>query len=75
MAFEPQPLVFQTLCANMALNCVTNVRCFQKAVGAEPGEILVPAFDCTRKKTTAGYRSKAVNGGNRPQWSPSTVST
>src|SRR5262245_11408475 len=32
-AFEPQRIVFQTLCANVALNSLTNVHCFHSAVG------------------------------------------
>ena len=44
-AFEPQRLVFQTLCANVALNSLTNVECYNAAVGATAGEIIVPALD------------------------------
>jgi FkbM family methyltransferase len=44
-AFEPQRLVFQALCANMALNSVTNTRCYPLAVGREQGTILVPFLD------------------------------
>jgi FkbM family methyltransferase len=45
LAFEPQRLVFQCLCANMALNSVTNVHCRQQAVGAAAAEIRVPVLD------------------------------
>jgi FkbM family methyltransferase len=45
LAFEPQRLVFQVLCANMALNNLSNVWCFQQALGDSPGSILVPALD------------------------------
>jgi FkbM family methyltransferase len=45
-AFEPQRIVFQTLCANMALNGLANVDCRHAAVGREPGEIIVPVLDC-----------------------------
>ncbi|TFG83046.1 MAG: FkbM family methyltransferase, partial [Chromatiales bacterium] len=31
-AFEPQRIVFQTLCANMALNSLDNVHCINSAV-------------------------------------------
>lgn len=41
-AFEPQRIVFQTLCANLALNGCGNVFARQAAVGAAAGEILVP---------------------------------
>jgi FkbM family methyltransferase len=41
-AFEPQRIVFQTLCANLALNGCANVFAHHAAVGAVPGEIAVP---------------------------------
>ena len=44
-AFEPQRLVFQQLCANMALNDVANVSCHHAALGAESGTIQVPQLD------------------------------
>jgi len=43
LAFEPQRLVFQTLCANVALNSLTNVDCYFAAVGAQEGPIRVPS--------------------------------
>jgi FkbM family methyltransferase len=43
LAFEPQRLVFQTLCANVALNSLTNVDCYWAAVGAQEGAIMVPS--------------------------------
>jgi FkbM family methyltransferase len=42
LAFEPQRIVFQILCANLALNEAFNVRAFQAASGAEPGALTVP---------------------------------
>ncbi len=47
-AFEPQRVVFQTLCANVALNQLTNVDCRQAAVGAAAGEVVVPEIDYRR---------------------------
>jgi FkbM family methyltransferase len=44
LAFEPQRLVFQTLCANLALNSCANVAARQEAVGAALGELLVPVL-------------------------------
>ncbi len=41
-AFEPQRIVFQTLCANMALNHIVNTFCYNIALGKAPGTILVP---------------------------------
>jgi FkbM family methyltransferase len=54
IAFEPQRIVFQCLCANMALNSVTNVECRQQAVGAAPGEIRVPTLDPWREQNYGG---------------------
>ena len=48
-AFEPQRIAFQTLCANVALNSLTNIHCRQQALGAGPGEIVVPQLDLTRR--------------------------
>jgi FkbM family methyltransferase len=54
IAFEPQRIVFQTLCANMALNNVLNVWCRPEAVGAEPGMLLVPSIDYLRFNNFGG---------------------
>ncbi len=53
-AFEPQRLVFQTLAGNLALNSVTNVFAYQKAVGEAPGRIMVPVLDYRREVNWGG---------------------
>ena len=45
VAFEPQRVVYQTLCANLALNSIANTRVWQAAVGAAPSENIVPMLD------------------------------
>jgi len=45
LAFEPRRLMFQTLCGNMAINSLSNVHCWNAAVGARAGEIVVPPYD------------------------------
>lgn len=45
IAFEPQRVLFQILCANVALAGVRNVHAYQSAVGAERGQILMPPID------------------------------
>lgn len=45
LAFESHRLVFQALCGNMAINSITNVHCWNAAVGASVGETLVPRVD------------------------------
>ena len=41
LAFEPQRMVFQILCANVALNGLPNVYTHHAAVGRRPGNIRV----------------------------------
>lgn len=44
-AFEPQRLTFQTLCANAALNSLTNIHCYQAALADKPGSLVIPIAD------------------------------
>ena len=44
-AMEPQRIVFQTLCGNLALNSITNVAALHVAVGSAAGRIIVPRLD------------------------------
>jgi FkbM family methyltransferase len=44
-AYEPQRIVFQTLCANMAINSRTNVYCFEKAASSKQDTITLPEID------------------------------
>jgi FkbM family methyltransferase len=43
-AFEPQRIVFQNLCANVALNSLLNVRCYEMALAAERGHAHVESI-------------------------------
>jgi FkbM family methyltransferase len=45
VAFEAQRVIFQMLCANLALNGIENTDAKCLAVGAAPGEIVVPRLD------------------------------
>lgn len=53
-AFEPQPRVFQILCANLALNDVGNARAYPDACGSAEGEATVPLVDYARKGNFGG---------------------
>lgn len=53
-AFEPQRLVFQTLCANVALNQITNVYTYQVGVGSTAGEMHVPSVDPRERQNYGG---------------------
>jgi len=44
-AFEPQRVLFQILCGNVALNDIGNVRALPFALGRSAGSIKVPALD------------------------------
>lgn len=57
-AYEAQRVVFQTLCANLALNSIVNVDARHAAVGAEPGQIVIPDIDYTQ---TANFGGVSVN--------------
>ena len=53
-AFEPQRVVFQNLCANVALAGLTNVRCHPAAVGEAAGEIVIPHIDYRQENNFGG---------------------
>jgi len=67
LAFEPQRIVFQTLCANLALNSLTNVDCRQQAVGSAAGTIVVPPIDYRRE---ANFGGLALGGHARGERVP-----
>lgn len=52
--FEPQRLVFQNLCANLALGQCDNVFAYQMAVGDKAGEIVVPAVSYESRNNFGG---------------------
>ena len=45
IAIEPQRILFQVLCANAAINGLTNIHALNAAVGSKPGSIMVPSID------------------------------
>jgi FkbM family methyltransferase len=62
-AFEPQRIVFQNLCANLALNQCTNVFAQQVAVGAKPDRIAIPYLDPYVRFNFGGVSLTNVAGG------------
>jgi len=48
-AFEPQPIIFQNLCANVALNALQNVKTFLAGCGAEAKNIEIPFIDYNQR--------------------------
>lgn len=65
VAFEPQRLVFQTLCGNVALNGLTNVTSFMAAVGEQHGTLTFPALD-PRQTHNFGAVKAASDGSGEP---------
>ena len=54
IAFEPQRIVFQTLCANMSLNSLSNVFCFQKAVSNKKSKLFLPSINYAQEGNFGG---------------------
>jgi FkbM family methyltransferase len=65
LAFEPQRIVFQTLCGNLALNSISNVDARHAAVGNAPGEIVVPVLDYSRENNFGGLELGGYTNGER----------
>jgi FkbM family methyltransferase len=65
LAFEPQRQVHQMLCANVALNGLSNVMTFWAAAGAEPGAITVPVLDYDSQNNFGGVSLGAHDKGER----------
>jgi len=63
IAFEPQRVVFQTLCANVALNSLTNVECHWAAVGDALGSVKIPDFDYGKKGNFGGIAVDGFSNG------------
>jgi FkbM family methyltransferase len=63
LAFEPQRLVFQALCANVALNSLTNVDCYWAALGNQEGLVTVPEVDPDRYANFGGLTLLGVQKG------------
>lgn len=64
LAFEPQRGVFQLMCANMALNIVTNVEPHWAAVGSRSGQIIVPRLDITSTNNFGALRLGQAEKGD-----------
>lgn len=62
-AFEPQRIVFYTLCANMAINSIDNVECFNVAVGAAQGSLGIPDIDYGQANNFGGISVEEFIGG------------
>ena len=65
IAFEPQRLLFQTLCANVAINSLTNVMCRYEAIADEPGSLTIPVFSPDQDMSYGNYSLEGWEGGEQ----------
>jgi FkbM family methyltransferase len=63
LAFEPQRIIFQTLCANIALNGLTNVHCYQLALGPQQGSVSIPPINYNEMGNFGGISMANANQG------------
>jgi FkbM family methyltransferase len=67
IAFEPQRIVYQMLCGNVALNALDNVLVYNYAVGRAPGAITVPPVDYRLPGNFGGVSVGAFASGETVQ--------
>ncbi len=65
-AFEPQRILVQILCANVALNELANVRALPFALGRAPGGTKVPALDYRGANNFGGISLGGAHGEDVP---------
>lgn len=53
-AFEPQRIIFNMLAGSVALNALSNVYCYNMAVGDKEGAIEIPQFDYSKPLNFGG---------------------
>ena len=69
MVFEPQRLIFQQLCANLALNGIENVDAIESAVGNELSFVPIPVVDYSVKNNFGGVGvTRDVEVVTTPVW-------
>ncbi len=70
LAYEPQRIVFQTLCANVALNSLTNVHCYPIGLGATSGFAQIPPLDYNQANNFGGVSLQTQETGETVQIAP-----
>lgn len=64
-AFEPQPIVYYTLCANVSINSLSNVHCYNLAAGATEGFVLIPDIRYDQPGNYGGIEIDKFKQGNQ----------
>ncbi len=70
LAFEPQQILFQILCGNLALNNVTNAVAYPDACGEADGEAIVPCVDYGAHGNFGGISLRDAGGGMKVRVRP-----
>ena len=65
IAYEPQRVIHQMLCANLALNSITNVQALHAGAGRERGITRVPVLDYSTHNNF-GRVSLGAEGASEP---------
>ncbi len=63
--FEPQRMVFQTLCANMAINSIDNAECYQAGASSENGHVLIPDLPADAPENFGGIAIDKFDEGHK----------
>jgi FkbM family methyltransferase len=63
LAFEPQPILCQILCANLAVNSITNTRTHALALGNHQGTCQIPILDYAASNNFGGISMDMVDTG------------
>lgn len=66
IAYEPQRLLFLTLCGNVALNSHYHVYCHRQAVSDAPGEMNVPVADPNVDFSFGGFNIESYGNDGDP---------
>ncbi|MEH0019324.1 MAG: FkbM family methyltransferase [Desulfobacter sp.] len=69
-AYEPQRVVFQSLCANMAINSIENVECSQMVVSSSTGHTRIPDIRYDLPANHGGFQVKPFTSGVKTQVAP-----
>lgn len=66
-AFEPQRMIYNILCGNVALNNLLNVKCFNAGLSDIPGKIHIPLLDPSIEQNFGALDIEHFNEGDAVQ--------
>lgn len=63
VAYEPQPVIFQNLCANISLNSLLHVDCVNAGLSNVEGTVRIPNLDYAKENNFGGLQLDGVEVG------------